>query len=185
MRWLASAIREICFPIIKEHVEEIITVPEKEIVESMLMIWERMKIIVEPSCSITFAAILKIKDEIKGKRVGLILSGGNVDLTKLPWMNSNFNLGKPLVHVEKLKKVITLVGPTASGKTSLAIGLAKRIGGEIISLDSRQIYKGMSIGTAQPSMEEMEDVKHHLVGCLNPTDFISSGRYADLVKKKN
>ena len=86
--------------------------------------------------------------------------------------------------MEKLKKVITLVGPTASGKTSLAIGLAKRIGGEIISLDSRQIYKGMSIGTAQPSMEEMEDVKHHLVGCLNPTDFISSGRYADLVKKK-
>ena len=83
-----------------------------------------------------------------------------------------------------MKKVITLVGPTASGKTSLAIGLAKRIGGEIISLDSRQIYKGMSIGTAQPSMEEMEDVKHHLVGCLNPTDFISSGRYADLVKKK-
>ena len=86
--------------------------------------------------------------------------------------------------MEKLKKVITLVGPTASGKTSLAIGLAKRIGGEIISLDSRQIYKGMSIGTAQPSMEEMEDVKHHLVGCLNPTDFISSGKYANLVKKK-
>ena len=90
---LRAQLGEICFPIIKEHVEEIITVPEKEIVESMLMIWERMKIIVEPSCSITFAAILKIKDEIKGKRVGLILSGGNVDLTKLPWMNSNFNLG--------------------------------------------------------------------------------------------
>ena len=83
-----------------------------------------------------------------------------------------------------MKKVITLVGPTASGKTSLAISLAKRINGEIISLDSRQIYKGMSIGTAQPSKKEMEDVKHHLVSCLSPSDVISSGRYADLVKKK-
>ena len=83
-----------------------------------------------------------------------------------------------------MKKVITLVGPTASGKTSLAIGLAKRINGEIISLDSRQIYKGMSIGTAQPSKKEMKDVKHHLVSCLSPSDVISSGRYADLVKKK-
>tara|TARA_B100001248_G_scaffold126192_1_gene94633 strand:+ start:2127 stop:3059 length:933 start_codon:yes stop_codon:yes gene_type:complete len=83
-----------------------------------------------------------------------------------------------------LKKLITLVGPTASGKTSLAIRLAKRIGGEIISLDSRQIYKGMSIGTAQPNKKEMEEVKHHLVSCLNPSDFISSGRYADLVEKK-
>ena len=83
-----------------------------------------------------------------------------------------------------MKKVITLVGPTASGKTSLAISLAKRISGEIISLDSRQIYKGMSIGTAQPNKKEMEEVKHHLVSCLNPSDFISSGRYADLVKKK-
>ena len=83
-----------------------------------------------------------------------------------------------------MEKLITLVGPTASGKTSLAIRLAKRIGGEIISLDSRQIYKGMSIGTAQPNKKEMEEVKHHLVSCLNPSDFISSGRYADLVEKK-
>ena len=83
-----------------------------------------------------------------------------------------------------MEKLITLVGPTASGKTSLAIGLAKRISGEIISLDSRQIYKGMSIGTAQPNKKEMQEVKHHLVSCLNPSDFISSGRYADLVKKK-
>ena len=87
-------------------------------------------------------------------------------------------------HIRKLKKVITLVGPTASGKTSLAISLAKRINGEIISLDSRQIYKGMRIGTAQPNKKEMEEIKHHLVGCLNPSDFISSGMYADLVKKK-
>ena len=83
-----------------------------------------------------------------------------------------------------MKKVITLVGPTASGKTSLAISLAKRISGEIISLDSRQIYKGMTIGTAQPDKKEMEGVKHHLVSSLNPSDFISSGMYANLVKKK-
>ena len=83
-----------------------------------------------------------------------------------------------------MKKVITLVGPTASGKTSLAIELAKRINGEIVSIDSRQIYKGMNIGTAQPSKKEMEIVKHHLVSCFNPTDFISSGKYAVLVAKK-
>ena len=50
-----------------------------------------------------------------------------------------------------LKKVLTIVGPTASGKTSLAIELAKEINGEIISLDSRQVFKGMAIGTAQPT----------------------------------
>ncbi len=90
---LRAQLGEICFPIIKKHVDEIITVSEKEIVESMLMIWERIKIIVEPSCAITLAAILKRKDKIKGKKVGLILSGGNVDLTQLPWMSSKFNLG--------------------------------------------------------------------------------------------
>tara|TARA_B100001248_G_scaffold126192_1_gene94632 strand:+ start:1102 stop:2112 length:1011 start_codon:yes stop_codon:yes gene_type:complete len=89
---LRAQIGELCFPIIKEHVDEIITVSEKEIVKSMLMIWERMKIIVEPSCAITLAAILKRKEEIRGKKVGLILSGGNVDLTQLPWMISDFNL---------------------------------------------------------------------------------------------
>ncbi len=83
-----------------------------------------------------------------------------------------------------MKKVITLVGPTASGKTSLAIELAKRLNGEIVSLDSRQIYKGMNIGTAQPNEREMEIIKHHLVSCFNPTDFISSGKYAVLVRKK-
>ena len=89
---LRAQLGEVCFPIIKEHVNEIITVSEKEIVESMFMIWERIKIIVEPSCAITLAAILKRKDAIIGKKVGLILSGGNVDLTQLPWMSGNFNL---------------------------------------------------------------------------------------------
>ena len=115
---LRAQLGDVCFPIIKEHVDEIITVSEKEIVESMQMIWERMKIIVEPSCSITLLLILKRKDIIRGKKVGLILSGGNVDLTQLPWKSRNFNWNNVQLS-KKLEKVITLVGPTASGKTSL------------------------------------------------------------------
>ena len=83
-----------------------------------------------------------------------------------------------------MKKVITIVGPTASGKTTLAIEIAKRINGEIISLDSRQVFKGMAIGTAQPTKKQMENIKHHLIGCLEPAEFISSGKYASLVKEK-
>ncbi len=83
-----------------------------------------------------------------------------------------------------MKKVITIVGPTASGKTTLAIEIAKRINGEIISLDSRQVFKGMAIGTAQPTKKQMSTVEHHLIGCLKPEEFISSGKYASLVKEK-
>ena len=83
-----------------------------------------------------------------------------------------------------LKKVLTIVGSTASGKTTLAIEIAKRINGEIISLDSRQVFKGMAIGTAQPTKKQMDTVKHHLIGCLEPEEFISSGKYASLVKDK-
>ena len=83
-----------------------------------------------------------------------------------------------------LKKVLTIVGSTASGKTTLAIEIAKRINGEIISLDSRQVFKGMAIGTAQPTKKQMDTVKHHLIGCLEPEEFISSGKYARLVKEK-
>ena len=83
-----------------------------------------------------------------------------------------------------LTKVLTIVGPTASGKTTLAIEIAKRINGEIISLDSRQVFKGMAIGTAQPTKRQMDTVKHHLIACLEPEEFISSGKYASLVKEK-
>ena len=83
-----------------------------------------------------------------------------------------------------LKKVLTIVGSTASGKTTLAIEIAKRINGEIISLDSRQVFKGMAIGTAQPTKKQMATLKHHLIGCLEPAEFISSGKYASLVKEK-
>ncbi|MDB9722643.1 MAG: pyridoxal-phosphate dependent enzyme [Fidelibacterota bacterium] len=82
---LRAQIGTITFPIIQSYVQEIITLTEEEIVESMKMIWERMKIIVEPSCSITLSAVLKSRELFRGKKVGLIISGGNVDLEHLPW----------------------------------------------------------------------------------------------------
>lgn len=82
---LRAQIGTITFPIIQSYVEEVITLTEKEIIESMKMIWERMKIVVEPSCSITLAAVLKSSNRFAGKKVGLIISGGNVDLERLPW----------------------------------------------------------------------------------------------------
>ena len=82
---LRAQLGDLNFSIIKDKVDEIIPVSEKEIINAMRMIWDRMKIIVEPSCAITLGAILKRKDEIKGKKIGLIMSGGNVDLSQLPW----------------------------------------------------------------------------------------------------
>ena len=82
---LRAQIGTITFPIIQSHVQEVITLTEEEIIKSMKMIWERMKIIVEPSSSITLSAVLKSKDRFIGKKVGLIISGGNVDLEQLPW----------------------------------------------------------------------------------------------------
>lgn len=73
------------FPIIQQYVEEIIRVEEREIIEAMKLIWERMKIIIEPSCAVPFAALLREKEKFAGKKVGIVLSGGNVDLAKLPF----------------------------------------------------------------------------------------------------
>jgi threonine dehydratase len=70
------------FPIIRENVKEIITVTDEEIIHAMKLIWERMKIIVETSGAVPFAAALKAKDKFKGRKVGIIVSGGNVDLAK-------------------------------------------------------------------------------------------------------
>ena len=66
-------------------------------------------------------------------------------------------------------KVIVIGGPTASGKTALSIALAKKINGEIISADSMQIYKDMNIGTAKPTVEEMDGIKHYLLDCVSPS----------------
>jgi len=82
---LKTLLGDITFNIINNHVEKIIRVTEEEIVEAMQLIWERMKIIVEPSAAVTLAAVLKSKQEFKNKKVGMVLSGGNVDLKKLPF----------------------------------------------------------------------------------------------------
>ena len=82
---LRAQIGALTFPVIADLVDDIITVTEEEIIDSMRMIWERLKMIVEPSSSITLGAILKNKDRFSGKKVGLIISGGNVDLDHLPW----------------------------------------------------------------------------------------------------
>ena len=71
------------FPIIKEHVTAIIRVTEVEIISAMRLIWERMKIIVEPSSAVALAALLRDKENFKGQKVGVIISGGNVDLDNL------------------------------------------------------------------------------------------------------
>ena len=83
-----------------------------------------------------------------------------------------------------LKKIPAIIGPTCSAKTSLAIKLAKLIDCEIIGLDSRQIYKYMPIGTAQPSEAELIDVAHHLIGFRDPWHSISAGEYSKMVFEK-
>jgi len=80
---LLTSLGDKTFPIIHEHVKRVITVSDKEIVSAMRLVWERMKIIVEPSCVVPLAAVLKSKSLFAGKQVGIIFSGGNVDLDKV------------------------------------------------------------------------------------------------------
>ncbi len=85
--------------------------------------------------------------------------------------------------LKKLPKIIVILGPTASGKTDLAIKLAKKFNGEIISADSRQIYKKMNIGTAKPSKKELEAVPHHLISIINPNQKFNVAVYKNLALK--
>ena len=73
------------FPIILNEVKEIIRITEDEIIDSMKLIWQRLKIICEPSCSLPLAGVLKNKDEFKGKKIGIVITGGNIDLDNLPY----------------------------------------------------------------------------------------------------
>ena len=79
--------------------------------------------------------------------------------------------------------LIVVVGPTASGKTALAIDIANYVGGEIVSADSMQIYKYMDIGSAKPTAEEMSQAVHHLIGFLEPDDEFSVADYTELAHK--
>ena len=83
----------------------------------------------------------------------------------------------------KKSKVIAVVGPTASGKTSLAVEIAKAVDGEIISADSMQIYKGMFIATAQPTEEEKQGIPHHLISIIEPSETYSVAQFVSDAKK--
>jgi len=80
-------------------------------------------------------------------------------------------------------KVIVIVGPTASGKTSLSIELAKQIDGEIVSCDSMQIYKDMSIGSAKPTQEERQGIPHYVMDEVLPTERFSVAEYKKRAEK--
>ena len=76
-----------------------------------------------------------------------------------------------------MARVLCVVGPTATGKTKMGVALAKRFNGEVVSVDSMQLYRGMEIGTASPTVEEMEGIPHHMVGVADPAESWSAARY--------
>ena len=78
---------------------------------------------------------------------------------------------------QKTNSVIAVVGATASGKSAYAIELAKEVDGEIISADSRLVYKGMNIGTAKPTIEEMQGIPHYMIDIVEPEFNYSAGLY--------
>jgi tRNA dimethylallyltransferase len=81
-----------------------------------------------------------------------------------------------------VEKIVCVAGPTASGKTKLAVELAKAYDGEVLSCDSMQIYRGMAIGTAAPTPEEMQGVVHHMIGVADPGEDFSVGKYVELAE---
>lgn len=85
---LRTNVGERTFPIIQRYVDDIVTVSEEAIVSAMRTIWEAMKIVIEPSAAVPYAAIQQSEIDVRGKRVGIILTGGNVDLDALPWTNA-------------------------------------------------------------------------------------------------
>jgi threonine dehydratase len=85
---LRTSLGELTFPLIARFADDIVTVSEEGIVNAMRRAWEILKIVIEPSSAVPLAAILEGKLQVAGKSVGVILSGGNVDLDKLPWMAS-------------------------------------------------------------------------------------------------
>ena len=80
-------------------------------------------------------------------------------------------------------RILAVVGPTASGKTALSVALAKRLDGEVVSCDSMQIYRGMDIGTAKPTQEEMDGVLHHMIDVSDPDVPFCAADYVSLAKK--
>ena len=85
---LLTSLGTLTFPIIQQRVEQIVTVSERAIIDAMRFVWERAKIIIEPSAAVAVAVMWERKVDLCGLRVGIILSGGNVDLEELPWQSS-------------------------------------------------------------------------------------------------
>jgi len=83
---LRTSLSDRTFAILRAHLTDIVAVGEEEIVDTMRRVWERMKIIIEPSSAVPVAALAHVREALAGKRVGVILSGGNVDLARLPWL---------------------------------------------------------------------------------------------------
>jgi threonine dehydratase len=83
---LKVPLKELTWHFVQRHVTDILTTSEDEIIEAMKLTWKRMKIVMEPSCAVPLAAILRNPAVFRGKRVGVIITGGNVDLDRLPWM---------------------------------------------------------------------------------------------------
>jgi threonine dehydratase len=82
---LRTFLGDVTFPIIRAHVSEIFTVSEEGIVDAMRLVWERLKLVIEPSAAVPVAALFEHPGPFRERRVGVILSGGNADLTRLPW----------------------------------------------------------------------------------------------------
>lgn len=89
-----------------------------------------------------------------------------------------------LMETCKTKEVVAIVGPTASGKTALSIALAKALDGEVINGDAMQVYRGLDIGTAKITTEEMEGIPHHLLSFLAPTESFSVADFQQLAREK-
>ena len=83
----------------------------------------------------------------------------------------------------KEQKLIAITGPSSSGKTALAIALSKELNGEIISVDSRQIYKGLDIGSAKPTIEERENIPHHMMDIIEVTEPFTAADFSDRAKE--
>ncbi|WP_315980090.1 pyridoxal-phosphate dependent enzyme [Aliamphritea spongicola] len=79
-------LKDLTWHFVSNHVTDILTATETDIVDAMKLIWKRMKIVMEPSSAVPLATILKNPDVFRGKRIGVIITGGNVDLDKLPWL---------------------------------------------------------------------------------------------------
>jgi tRNA dimethylallyltransferase len=84
----------------------------------------------------------------------------------------------------QIKKIVIVVGPTASGKSALGIALAKRFGGEVVSADSRQVYRGLEIGSGAISKKEANGIPHHLLGIVNPKKTFTVSEYRKMARKE-